>query len=156
MSILSGKRVYLVLLLLLPVAFIVLLKSGTFKATGRLPIYGERYLPQGAKDTVYHTVGNFTLTDQEGRIFNQDSVKGKIRVVNFFFARCQGVCPKMNGNLSIVFNSYKTSPDIIFMSHTVDPQHDSAEVLKEYARSMDVPYKHRRFLTGPYEDMAGI
>lgn len=156
MSILTGKRVYLLLLLLIPVAFIVLLKSGTFKATGKLPIYGERYLPEGAKDTVYHTVGNFALTDQQGNIFTQDSAKGKIRVVNFFFARCQGVCPKMNGNLSIVFKDYMKSRDVIFISHTVDPQHDSAEVLKEYARTMDVPYEHWYFLTGPYEDLARI
>ncbi|HYG15788.1 MAG TPA: SCO family protein, partial [Bacteroidia bacterium] len=156
MSILSGKRVYLTLLLLIPVAFIVLLKSGTFKATGTLPIYGERYVPESSKDTVYHTVGNFTLTDQEGNVFTQDSAKGKIRVVNFFFARCQSVCPKMNGHLSIVFKDYIKSRDVIFISHTVDPQHDSAEVLKEYARSMDVPYKHWYFLTGPYGEMARI
>jgi protein SCO1 len=150
------KRAYLLLLLLLPIAFVLILKNGTFRANTRLPIFGDRYLPKGATDTVYHTVGPFSFIDQKGNVLNDDSVKGKIRIVNFFFARCKGTCPKMNGNLVLVYDKYKQSPDIVFISHTVDPKNDTVAVLNEYARRMDITYRNWFFVTGSYNDIAEI
>ena len=152
----SGKWVYLLLILIVPIAFVILLKEGSFRAAETLPIYGNRHLPQGSKDTVYHTVGEFSLTDQKGHVFNQDTLKGKIRITNFFFARCRGVCPKMNSNVLMVYDKYKNSPDIVFVSHTVDPQNDSAEVLDLYASQLGAKYKHWYFVTGPYDDIAEV
>lgn len=153
----ANKRFLLTLLLLLPIAFVALLKLGVFRVNSTLPIYGERYVPQGKTDTVYHTVGEFMLTDHKGNVFTQDTVKGKIRVTNFFFARCKGVCPKMNGNLATaVYEKYKYSPNIVFVSHTVDPTHDTPEVLNKYAKNMAAEYKHWYFVTGEYEDIAEV
>ncbi|KAB2918618.1 MAG: SCO family protein [Bacteroidetes bacterium] len=152
----ARKKIYLVLLFILPIGFVALLKQGTFKAGAILPIYGDRYLAAGAKDTTYHTVGPFSFTDQKGFLLTNDSVKGKIRIVNFFFARCQGVCPKMNNNLTLVYDKYKQSPDIVFISHTVDPENDSTEVLAEYARVRDIRYGNWFFVTGKYEQIAFI
>lgn len=150
------NKAYLLLVLILPIAFIFFLREGSFRAGKVLPIYGDRFVEPGKKDTTYHTVGPFSFTDQEGNTINQDSVKGKIRIVNFFFARCKGVCPKMNRNLVMVFDKYQNSPDIVFISHTVDPENDSAQVLKEYARMMDVKYGRWFFVTGRYADIAHI
>jgi len=150
------KRILLLLLLLAPVVFVILLKYGSFRAGVKLPIYGERFLAEGAKDTTYHTVGNFSFTDQHGNILTQDSIKGKIRIVNFFFARCAGVCPRMNRNLELVHDKYRESPDIIFISHTVDPENDSAEVLNQYAQRFGAKYKRWYFVTGRYDDIARI
>ena len=58
-----NKRVYLLLLLLIPVAFVLFLKQGSFRSNETLPIYGNRFLPEGKTDTTYHTVGEFALTD---------------------------------------------------------------------------------------------
>jgi protein SCO1/2 len=157
MASLFNKRASLLLLLLIPILFVAILKFGAFRVNTTLPIYGERYLPKGATDTVYHTVGEFSFTDQKGNIFTQDTVKGKIRVTNFFFARCKGVCPKMNGNLhTAVYEKYGKSPNIVFVSHTVDPTHDTAEVLNTYAKNMATNYKHWYFVTGRYKDIAEV
>lgn len=151
------KRFLLVLLLLLPIAFVAILKFGAFRVNSTLPIYGERYVLPSSPDTVYHTVGEFMLTDQKGNTFTQDTVKGKIRVTNFFFARCKGVCPKMNGNLATaVYEKFKYSPNIVFVSHTVDPNHDDPKVLDTYANNMAAEYKHWYFVTGDYEDIAEV
>lgn len=157
MANLFRKRASLILLLLIPIAFVIILKVGAFRVNYTLPIYGERYLPKGATDTVYHTVGEFSFTDQKGNVFNQDTVKDKIRVTNFFFARCKGVCPQMNGNLhTAVYKKFKNSPNIVFVSHTVDPDHDTVEVLDIYANNMVANYKHWYFVTGEYSDIAEV
>ncbi len=157
MASLFNKRASLLLLLLIPILFVAILKFGAFRVNTALPIYGERYLPKGATDTVYHTVGEFSFTDQKGNIFTHDTVKDKIRVTNFFFARCKGVCPKMNGNLhTAVYEKYKYSPNIVFVSHTVDPTHDTAEVLNAYEKNMATNYKHWYFVTGKYKDIAEV
>lgn len=157
MANLFRKRASLILLLLIPIAFVIILKVGAFRVNYTLPIYGERYLPKGATDTVYHTVGEFSFTDQKGNVFNQDTVKDKIRVTNFFFARCKGVCPQMNGNLhTAVYKKFKNSPNIVFVSHTVDPDHDTVEVLDIYANNMVTNYKHWYFVTGEYSDIAEV
>lgn len=152
----NSKRAYLLLLLLIPVAFVLLLKQGSFRSNETLPIFGNRFLAPDQTDTVYHTVGAFSLIDQKGNVFTQDTVKGKIRIANFFFARCQGVCPKMNSNVLMVYDKYKNSPDIVFISHTVDPTNDSAEVLDTYAQQINANYKHWYFVTGKYNDIAEV
>ncbi len=149
-----NKRVYLLLLLLIPIAFVLFLKQGSFRSNETLPIYGNRFLPTGETDSVFHTVGEFSLTDQKGNIFTQDTVKGKIRIANFFFARCLGTCPKMNSNVLMVYDKYKNSPDVVFISHTVDPSNDSAEVLDTYAQQINAHYKRWYFVTGKYDDIA--
>lgn len=157
MANLFRKRASLLLLLLIPIAFVVILMLGDFRVNYTLPIYGERYLPKGATDTVYHTVGEFSFTDQKGNPFTQETVKDKIRVTNFFFARCKGVCPKMNGNLhTAVYEKYGKSPNIVFVSHTVDPEYDSPEVLNQYADNMAAEYGHWYFVTGKYNDIAEV
>lgn len=154
---LVNKRYLFILILALPIAFVAVLKFGAFRVNSTLPIYGNRFLPAGATDTVYHTVGEFSLTDQKGNVFTQDTVKNKIRVTNFFFARCKGVCPKMNGNLATaVYEKFKYSPNIVFVSHTVDPTYDNPKVLDTYANNMAAEYKHWYFVTGDYEDIAEV
>ncbi len=154
---LFNKRASLLLLLLIPIVFVAMLKFGAFRVNITLPIYGNRYVPKGEIDTVYHTVGEFSFIDQKGNIFTHDTVKGKIRVTNFFFARCKGVCPKMNGNLhTAVYGKYKKSPNIVFVSHTVDPEYDSPKVLNSYASNLAVEYKHWYLVTGEYADIAEV
>lgn len=151
------RRFKLALVLLLPIAFVAILYYGSFRVDSVLPIYGERYVAPNSTDTIYHKVGEFFLTDQKGNVFTHDTVKGKIRVTNFFFARCKGVCPKMNGNLATaVYEKFKYSPNIVFVSHTVDPNHDDPKVLNTYANNMAAEYKHWYFVTGDYKDIAEV
>lgn len=101
-------------------------------------------------DTLYYQVPPFSFTDQFGRTFTDEQVKGKIRVVDFFFTRCTTICPRMSvqmQQLQLKLND-PAYEDVVFLSHTVDPEHDTPEVLKEYARKLEADTARWKFLTG--------
>ena len=90
----------------------------------------------------------FSFTNQDGRIFTDKDIAGKVTAVNFFFTTCRGVCPKMNNNLKPIYEAFKGEKDFLLLSHTSDPERDSAATLKHYADSMGVDTKQWVFLTG--------
>jgi protein SCO1 len=94
------------------------------------------------------TVKPFAFINQDGGYTTEKDLAGKVAVVNFFFTTCKSVCPKMNNNLKPVYEQYKNNPDFIIVSHTSDPERDSASVLKRYSDSMGVDNKTWIFLTG--------
>lgn len=95
-----------------------------------------------------HKVRPFSFTNQEGELVTNKTTEGKIYVAEYFFATCQGICPKMNENLNKVYQQYKGNPDVLFLSHTVDPEEDSAAALKEYGMQFEADPKQWMFLTG--------
>jgi protein SCO1/2 len=113
-----------------------------------LPIYGPSEYDAKLKDTIYHKVFNFKLTDQMGQTVTLDSFKNKVFVANFFYATCPGICKKMNYELENATKAFAGNPKVKFLSYTVDPVRDSVPVLAQYAKLHDaVPYQWY-FLTG--------
>ena len=55
-------------------------------------------------DTIYHTLDNFKLTDQDGKTVTLHSFDGKIFVVSFFYTNCPSVCGTINSNMSRLSN----------------------------------------------------
>ncbi len=100
-----------------------------------------------------HTVSEFSLLDQHGDTITRQDLEGKITVVNFFFTSCQGICPKMNGNISQVVRSFEGSDKVQFFSHTVDPSYDTVEVLRNYAQRFPQTEEQWHFLTGSKEEI---
>jgi protein SCO1/2 len=111
-----------------------------------LPILGEKHL--GTKDTIYHTIGNFTLTNQFGEQVSEQTTKNKIYVADFFFATCQSICPQISTNLADVQKAFEKDDDILILSHTVNPFHDTVEVLNKYGISYNAKKGKWHFLTG--------
>lgn len=95
-----------------------------------------------------HRVRPFSFINQEGETITQETTNGKIYVVEYFFATCQGICPKMNENLNTVYQQFKGNPEVLFLSHTVDPEEDSSEALRQYAKQFEADPKQWHFLTG--------
>ena len=89
-----------------------------------------------SKLPVLSYVEPFSFTNQRGQSFTQDSVAGKVYLANYFFVTCQGVCPKMNGNLGAIAQEYRGEPDVMFVSHTCQPELDSVPALASYAAQM--------------------
>ena len=112
------------------------------KEAVRLPIMGERDVrPRadgGPADTVFATVPAFRLTDQAGQVITNKTFAGRAYVADFFFATCPGICPKMQGELLKVYTKYAKDPRIVFLSHTIDPAHDTIAVLRDYAQRLGV------------------
>ncbi|MFZ4797682.1 MAG: SCO family protein [Bacteroidia bacterium] len=135
---------------------ILLFLSGVIIACGKkkLPILGERAVDikmvdgKEVVDTIYQTVPNFSLTNQDGLEVNQNTTNGKIYVADFFFVTCPTICPRMKKNLLTVYEAYKGNPNILLLSHTIDPEHDSVAVLKDFAERLGADSKQWHFLTG--------
>ena len=109
------------------------------KPVKTLPIYNPADVnPELVDSTVqyvakYHTIGDFSFTNQNGKTITQKDYEGKIYVADFFFTTCGSICPKMTANLVDVQQAIANNPKVMLLSHTVTPEIDSVPVLKEYA-----------------------
>jgi len=111
-----------------------------------LPIYGERDVVAG--DTIYHNIAPFAFVNQDSQIVNNETVKGKIYVTDFFFTSCRTICPKMKTQMLRVYNDIQELDDVIILSHTIDPEYDTVGLLKDYAERLGVSSMKWHFLTG--------
>ncbi|MCB0793396.1 MAG: SCO family protein [Flavobacteriales bacterium] len=128
---------------------------GLVKHTYRtLPYYGPKEV-NGPGDTTYFQVPPFEFTDQDGAVLGEERVKGKILVVDFFFTRCSTICPRMTTQLQQLQLQLtdEAFADVLFLSHTVDPEHDTVEVLKAYADRYQADPSRWQFVTGAKEDI---
>lgn len=104
-------------------------------------------------DTLHYSIPPFEFINQNGERYSNDSLKGKIYVANFFFSSCPSICPAMNFNLKQVQDRFKGYEDINFVSFTVDPEHDTVEVLKVYAEEIGAIDGRWYFLTGDKQEI---
>jgi protein SCO1/2 len=118
----------------------------------RLPYFGPRNYTENA-DTSYHVIPPFEFTDQDGNKVSNESVKERIYVTEFFFTTCKSICPIMNRNMEKLYSEFKDEKDLIFLSHTVDPETDSVPVLKAYANERQVKDQRWKFLTGSKQQL---
>ena len=90
------KKVFVLLaILIVPSVFYLIVSSGKNNYE-HLPILGPREPdPSGKTDTLYHSVPEFELTNQDGATYQSKTSEGQIVVAEFFFATCQTICPKM-------------------------------------------------------------
>ncbi|MEP7318502.1 MAG: SCO family protein, partial [Panacibacter sp.] len=88
-----------------------------------------------AKSPSISFVKPFTFVTQDGGHFTEQDMQGKVCLVNYFFTTCKGICPRMNGNMHVIYDVFKDEPDFMIISHTCDPERDSVPVLKHYADS---------------------
>lgn len=107
--------------------------------------WGEGYFP------------NVELADQDGKTvrFYDDLIKDKAVVVNFIYTHCGDTCPMQTANLRQVYKllADRMGKDIFFYSISIDPQHDTPEVLKEYAERFKIGSDSGwSFLTGSEAD----
>lgn len=99
-------------------------------------------------ERVKHHIADFELIDQDGEPFDQSALKGKYYVSDFFFTTCPTICPDMSSQLQRVQEAYNEDKDFRIVSHTVNPEIDSAETLKAYAELYEADPDKWIFLTG--------
>lgn len=143
-----GKVIIVLAVLLLPSIAYLLLQSGDNQYR-KLLIYGPREAPEsGMSDTVFHTIQPFELVAHTGLSFSSEQLAGKIYVADFFFATCQTICPKMTMQMKRVQEAFKNDTTVLLISHTVNPAHDTVEVLRAYADESGAAEGKWFFLTG--------
>ncbi|CAF0695867.1 SCO family protein [Candidatus Methylacidithermus pantelleriae] len=103
----------------------------------------------------YREVPAFSLVDLSHQPVTRDSLRGKIWVAEFFYATCPGPCgiqSQRMQELQTILQQAKIH-DVRLVSFSLDPQHDTPEVLAEYARRYKADPSLWFFLTGDPEQI---
>ncbi len=141
---------------------IMAIMLGCDSTSKRLPILGERDAVtkevngKVVTDTVYNTIPDFAFINQKGDTVTQKNVAGKIYVTDFFFTSCPTICPVMKRQMIKVYDKIKDNPDVMILSHSIDPDHDTPAVLNQYAKDLGVQGTQWEFLTGSKEKIYDI
>ncbi len=138
-------------LLIIP---LIVFSCRTEKREANLPILGYREVAakeeDGKKviDTVYHTIADFEFVNQDSAIITPKTFEGKIYITDFFFTSCRTICPKMKTQMLRVYDSIQSMPDVLILSHTIDPEHDTVALLRDFAERLGVSSNKWHFVTG--------
>ena len=119
-----------------------------------LPVFGERYIDKG--DTIYHTIAPFQFVDQDSSIITNGTFIGKIYIADFFFTSCRTICPIMKTQMLRVYDSLKNDPDVLILSHTIDPEYDTVALLHDFANRLGVESSKWHFVTGVQDSIYKI
>jgi protein SCO1/2 len=95
---------------------------------------------------------DFSLVDPDGKVRTLADFKGKVVVMFFGYTQCPDVCPTTLTEMQQVMTILGPKSDkvqVLFV--TVDPQRDTAEILKQYVPAFD-----KRFLGLRPEDDAAL
>ena len=140
-------------------AIILTLFYSALKPKKTLPIYNPADVnPELVDSTVqyiskYHTIADFSFTNQNGKTITQKDYEGKIYVADFFFTTCGSICPKMTTNLSDIQKAFANNPKVKLLSFTVFPEIDSVPVLKAYAKKNQVNDAKWNLVTGDKKEI---
>ena len=125
--------------------------------TDTLPYYTEKTFTaqwltkeEAAKEKL-HSISDFSYTSQDGEEVTKEFLDGRIAVVNWFFTVCQGICPKIMGNVHETFDAFPHDTGVVFLSHSVTPEMDTPEVLRSYAKEREIKTLRWQLVTGDRE-----
>lgn len=122
--------------LLLALVILTLMSGCSLEPKKPLPILGTIDVP-------------YTFTNQEGAPVSQSLFASKVYVADFFFTSCPTICPIMKSQMLRVYDSFSEQDNILLLSHTIDPDHDSVEVLHDYAERLEISAARWHLVTGP-------
>ena len=111
-----------------------------------LPVFGERKVING--DTIFHRIAPFTFVDQDSARVTNETFQGKIYVADFFFTSCRTICPIMKSQMLRVYEATREMPDVLILSHTIDPEYDTVALLRDFATRLGVQSQRWHFVTG--------
>lgn len=108
-------------------------------------------------DTLWHIVPPFTFTDQDGKEVTEKTFADHIYVADFIFTSCPGICPRMTESMAKVQDLMMEKVDnIMFLTHTVDPETDTPKRFKRYAERFGADEKTWKFVTGAEKDLYDV
>ncbi|WP_027065272.1 SCO family protein [Maribacter sp. Hel_I_7] len=142
-------------LVLLPISAVIMyLFYNALKPVKLLPVYSpamvnaELVSEEIQHVRKYHTIGDFSLTNQNGETITQENYKDKIYVADFFFTTCPTICPIMTKNMAELQKALGNDSEVMLLSHSVTPEIDSVAQLKKYALEKGVDDATWNLVTG--------
>lgn len=131
------------------VFFVFILSVALQSCTHReLPVLGD---PEGGKEDPAPVIPAFSFTNQENTIVTDKTFDDKIYIADFIFLSCGTICPKMNVEMLKAYKAFEKDERVLFLSHTIDPEHDSVPQLKAFASELGVSSHKWHFVTGNKE-----
>jgi len=100
-------------------------------------------LPAGLKQ-----MAGFSFANERGEDLTEKNLDGKFTIVGFFFSRCAGICPMVTANIKRISQKITDQRDVVFLSISIDPDHDKTKELKEFKGRFDSQQANWHFLTG--------
>lgn len=123
-------------------AIIISLIYRVLKVDPKLPIYQPDMVNKELADTSvqyvrkFHKIGDFTLTNQNGKTITPKDFEDKIYVADFFFTTCMTICIPMTENMRVVQDKFINDDEVMLLSHTVTPEIDDVPQLRKHADKM--------------------
>jgi protein SCO1/2 len=121
-------------------------------AAGAIAVVGAR-ARRAPEPPRLGSLPEFRLVERSGRPLSLADLRGRPWVADFIFTQCAGACPAMTARMARLRRD--VPPDVQFVSFTVDPAHDTPEVLARYAASFRAD-EGWRFVTGPAKDLYAL
>ena len=140
-------------------------QSMNVTVTGHDPATVAAYGAATARNSARLRAGDlmpaFSLMDQNGSPLSEGDLAGRPTVVTFIFTRCPvpEYCPAIAGRfreLQRALAKDASFADVRLLSVTLDPQHDTPPVLRDYGRAMGADFTRWRFATGTPEQVAAL
>ena len=145
---------FLALVLLIVSAVIISLFYNALQPKEILPVYQPAMVNFELVDSTlqhvkkYHTIADFALTNQNGKLVTQKDYENKIYIADFFFTTCPTICPIMTKNMAGIQDKILNDENVMLLSHSVTPDIDSVPQLKKYALEKGVKDRKWNLVTG--------
>ena len=108
-------------------------------------VFGTK--PEVLTEAVAINVPDFSLTNQQGESLGLSDMAGKIWIADFIFTNCPTICPAMTQEMARLQSEFVADP-VYFVSFSVDPERDTADILSRYAKAYGADDRRWHFLTG--------
>jgi protein SCO1 len=126
---------------------------------GLVAVVGYRAVASSSAERVelpvLSTVPAFDFVDQFGQSLGSRELTGQVWVANFIFTRCPNICPKFTAKMGAIVERSAELP-VKFVSFTVDPEHDTPEVLKQYGETHHADFTRWSFARGTRPDLERV
>jgi len=157
-----AKYKYFAIVLLILSGIIISVIYTILKPVRVLPIFEPNSVNAELVDSTiryvkkYHTIGDFELTNQNGKTITQADYKDKIYVADFFFTTCQTICPVMTDHMVEIQEKLKKDNEVLLLSHTVTPEIDTVAQLKRYAQKKGINDAKWNLVTGDKKEIYNL
>jgi protein SCO1/2 len=130
---------------LVPITILLLFLAGFVtgcdkKSDEKFRVYGE-------------VTQDFSFHNQDNQIVTKAIFNDKVIITDFFFTTCPAICPIMKRQMVRIYEAYPDQPDLLLFSHTIDPEHDTVEILKNYSEGLGIKTEKWQLVTGPQEEI---
>lgn len=145
------KYTFLVgVLFLFPLSLILFFGVFTRHSFNTLPYFGPHEVNALTGDTTYYKLPDFSLTNQDGEAVNLETLSGTVWLAAFYSTNSPHI-RKITARLLWPNFRYRNKSDIRIVSFTLDPDHDTPEVLKDYVEQMTTYHD----FTGKWQYLTG-